>query len=449
LSHQRRIVEAVSAFDTYLQLVELTESPLIYHRWCFISAIGTLLGRNVWLPFGESKIFPHQYILLIGPPGARKSESIKQIKKLMVAAGYESFAADKSSKEQFLSDFNFGFDKIFRGIDPKSKNNPDDIGDLLDQATLGPDRNKVSEVFIGAGELQSFLGTGNSDFIVLLTDLWDAKDKHTDRVKNSDSVYIPNPTVNLLGGATSSNFARIFTENIASQGMLSRLVLVYGRGQRMRLTIPPPLDSQGKELIIDLFKEIRMRMHGPMRLTDDAYKAMDYIYQRWADLPDARLATYSGRRQDHLIKLMMICAVVDFRMEITEADVILANTILTYTELYMPQALGEFGKARNAEQSQIVLQIINDGELVGGLTARVLFQGCSQSVECMNDLVNILLKLTSANKIKSVEGVGGTPVFLPIKKKIPIKSKYIDMELLYEFRFKEAENSLQLPGDEE
>ena len=46
-------------FSLYFEYVAETEPPAIFHRWAIIPAIGAMLSRNVWLPFGAGNIFPN------------------------------------------------------------------------------------------------------------------------------------------------------------------------------------------------------------------------------------------------------------------------------------------------------------------------------------------------------------------------------------------------------
>src|SRR6187402_2504281 len=91
-------------FDMYFEYVKDTESPKVYHRWSIISAVATALGRRCWLPFGANRIFPNMYIMLVGNPGTRKSVAIKGVRKVLSAAGYDKFSAERTSKEKFLLD---------------------------------------------------------------------------------------------------------------------------------------------------------------------------------------------------------------------------------------------------------------------------------------------------------------------------------------------------------
>lgn len=434
MSKLERKIKATNGLDLYLELVELTEPPLLFHRWSFISAVAACLGRQVWLPFGEWKIYPNFYTTLIGPPGARKGVAIGTVSELLRESGYQYFSGDRSSKEKFMLDWEFGFDKINRGVEPedrKSSKTIDNVDELLTPA--GRDLTKVSEVFIKAGELEDFLGSGNSNFISTLTNLWDNLPYYTDRFKNSKSLYIPNPTVNLLGGATTTTFASIFSTNIIGQGMLSRMLLVHGKGQRLKLTIPPPLPAAQKAMIVDLLRAVRSTLYGEIGLDSAAYDALDFIYNNFAELPDARFASYSSRRFTHLLKLCIIVVACDLRTAITVEDVIFANTILTYTEKGMPTALGEFGKSRNSEVANVVLDEIRNSAAIGGITIRELFSKVSQDVDTAYDLSNICLKLAESNKIKKGNKAGEI-VLLPIDVKLGVGNQYVNFDLLWEVK---------------
>jgi hypothetical protein len=410
---------------------------LLYHRWSFISIIAAALGRNLWLPFGEDNIYPNHFITLVGPPGARKSTAINIAARILLDSGYEHFAGDSSSKEKFIMDWEHGFDKINNGIEPGVKNA--DINDVLDSSLGSVNRTGTAQAYIKAGELQDFLGTGNGGFIATLTNLWDNPPKYTDRFKNSKSIYLPNPTINLLGGATTTTFANIFSSNIIGQGMLSRLILVFGKGQRQKLTIPPPLSAELRNIIVQIVMVARTSLNGHVTLTQDAYKSIEDIYNSGTELQDARLATYSARRLTHLLKLCIVCAAIESSTVIEQSTVLLANTILTYTELYMPKALGEFGKSKSSEQSQIVMDAIYGGEDVGGLTLLELMSVVSQDIDNQHHLAEIVQKLVSAGKVYLTKNKSpGT--FMPVKKLIKTKnSSQVDFNLLYEYKFKEMD----------
>jgi hypothetical protein len=423
--------------DKYLSLMEDTEPPYLFHRWCFLSIVATALGRRLWFPFGESNIYPNMFTVLIGPPASRKSTAIKHASKLLEESGYESFAGDRSSKEKFLADWEHGFDKIYRGVEP---GNVEVAGDGLEEVLSRQDKGeRVNEAFIKAGELQDFLGGGNATFISMLTNLWDNLPHYSDRFKNSASVYISNPTVNILGGATSTSFAEMFSSNIIGQGMFSRLILVNGKSQRRKITIPPALSFEKKAEIIEILREIRTNpnLNGPISITQDASQLLTEIYTSTGGMVDSRLITYSGRRLDHLIKLAIVICATEFTREITEELLILANTILSYTELYMPNALGEFGKAKNADVSQSILDVVISEQDSGGITGDKLFERVSQNISSFQEFGMLTQKLLHSKRIRQVE-IGGRKVFMGNQKKFEDRNG-IDFNLMWEYQTREQE----------
>ena len=133
MSHENK-----DLFELYFEYVRDTEPPLIYHRWSLIAAVGAFLGRRYYMPFGDGRIFPNQYVMLIGNPGTRKSTAIKTSKKLLSSAGYDMFAAEKTTKEKFLQDL-AGMDENehlnYRATGSRSK--PVTATDVLQSLNLG------------------------------------------------------------------------------------------------------------------------------------------------------------------------------------------------------------------------------------------------------------------------------------------------------------------------
>ena len=91
-------------FLKYLEYKSGTEVPATFNRWSSIGMVGAWLGRQVYVKFGESKLYPNQYIKLMGSPGTKKSTAIKGAKRLLSEAGYDTFAGEKISKEKYLLD---------------------------------------------------------------------------------------------------------------------------------------------------------------------------------------------------------------------------------------------------------------------------------------------------------------------------------------------------------
>ena len=68
----------------YMRMTARTEPSSIFRKWCAVYAICASMRRHTWIDMHE-RIFPNMYILLIGPPAARKGTAMKQASRLLEA----------------------------------------------------------------------------------------------------------------------------------------------------------------------------------------------------------------------------------------------------------------------------------------------------------------------------------------------------------------------------
>lgn len=385
-------------FSSYLEYTSSAEPPAIFQRWCAIAGLGALLGRQYFFQHGYKTLYTNIYCMLIGSPGTRKSTSIKLMKSILMKAGYTTIAAEKSTKEKFLLD-----------LAGEDTGTVVDVDNILDRNLFGDSNGRdASEMFIMADEFNDFFGNGNLEFISLLGTLWDFSGSYKNRIKNGKSVDIPDPTISILGGNTPTGFSLAFPPEILGQGFFSRILLIHGEPNGKRIAFPRPPSEHSTNALIETLRQIKSTVFGPAQLTGTAERLLSKIYQLDPKVDDVRFASYSNRRFDHLLKLCLIVSANRFSTEITERDVIYANTILAHAEQYMPRALGEFGKAKNSDVTHKVLQIIYDAP--GAVSFKEIWKHVQPDLEKMSMLQDILVSLQSAEKIQSVPELHG---FLP------------------------------------
>lgn len=408
-------------FDRYLHYTRDTEPCSMYHRWCAISAVSALLGRRAHFSFGHFTIYPNMYVMLIGEPGARKSTAIKIVKKLVETAGYTTFGPNRTSKEKFLA-------KLAEGMHDNSDGL---IDNLLEQNLFGKlasGNDTVTECFVCNDEFNNFIGLNNVDFISLLGDFWDYEGVYKDELKNSDSNYISQPCINILGGNTHDNFNAAFPATVLGQGFFSRLLLVHGERLRAKITFPDPPDSLEKAALITNLEQLGKFSPGLMTLEPQAKKMLDTIYNNWKDLIDPRFASYSNRRFTHLLKIVLVYAATRFSSKVTAEDVLRANTVLSFTECYMSKAMGEIGKSRKSDILQKVMLIINSSEDV--ITFKDIWKHMTGDLDKMSDLSLIIQNLLAAGKIQQLPGGAG---LLPVRQMLADDSSgLVDYSILSE-----------------
>jgi energy-coupling factor transporter ATP-binding protein EcfA2 len=383
-----------------------TEAPRLFHIWCAICGVAATLGKHYYFTRGHFRIYPNLYVMLIGSPGTGKGTSINILQNLLLESGYGTFAADRSSKEKFILDFYDGFThaemepEIFLDQKNGSARHSLSTHDIFASFDLrNSEKEEAKEVFILAEEFNDFIGTNNTEFISLLTMLWSKETPYIHKLKNSRSVIINNPCVNILGGNTSAGFAMAFPAEIIGQGFLARLLPVYGEPTGKRISFPTRPLASLRTSLSERLRHIREVVKGEAAVTEDARILLDRINQQWQPMQDSRFQHYATRRFNQLIKLCLVFSAFDTRTEIS-ADVVRdANTILSHTEELMPKAIGEFGKAKNADVTSKIMEILWQSSK--GLTTKQLWMLVSSDLNQYSDLAQILSNLVHAEKVQS------------------------------------------------
>lgn len=394
-------------FSTYLAYTSNNESPAVFHRWSAIAAIGALLGRNYSQQFGHSMIAPNIYCMLLGSPGTRKSTAVKMAKKLLIQTGYDTFAADKSTKEKFLLDLaGYG--------DDGTKTAEEFLASPIEEDD-SYESHESKEIFIAADEFNDFFGNNILEFVALLGNLWDFEGVFRNRIKNGQSVVIPNPTVSMIGGNTPTGFKSVFPPEVIGQGFFSRVLLIHGERTREPIAFPKPPSELATKAVLEMFADFRVICHGQAEREPDAEALLEKIYHNWKGVPDTRFDFYGNRRFTHLLKICSIHAAAravadrDRKPRILREDVIAANTVLTSAEFGMPKALGEFGMSRTSEAAQKVMDILDKSD--EPMSFPSLYALVQRDVGTVRDFAPILQSLIQAKKVQQTDA-GYLPVRL-------------------------------------
>ena len=381
-------------FQKYFEYVGPTEAPASYHRWTAISILGTILGRQVWLPFGHGTIYPNQYIMLMGSPGTRKGTAMNIGAKLLKAAGYSRFCPDRLSKERFLMEIK-PYDASDFGIDA-------DLENLVVDAP--------SEIYAFAEEFTDLVGQGGMEFMTMLTKLWDNMERYEHPKIHGRSIVVEKPTVNIFGGNTTQGFALAVPPEAIGNGFLSRMLFIYSDPTETKITFPAPINKEIRSELIDHLKNIRDNFTGELSFTVDAMPILDRIYKNSIEVDDIRFKHYTTRRFVHLLKLCMVLAASELSKDIDARTVVRANTVLAAAERRMPKALGEFGKGKYNETSSAILDILS--RCVKPMSMNELFKKVGRDLSKMTELAEIMKSLMYAEKVQVIT-IAGKQGYMP------------------------------------
>ena len=396
-----------------IKLAENQEAADFSYLWAGLSCIAAQLARNVYIPFGNGKIYPNLYVMFVGDPGKRKSTAIKDLKKRIKAAGYQNICGDKVTMQKYLLDL--------AGVGEGSIEDSN-ITEFNLGITLGT--NDYVESYINQDEFSDFIGINNYPFISLLGNFWDIDEPYVYRTKNGQSIEIPSPIVNILGATTPSQFNTIFPPAISEQGFLSRLIIVNIPESKRKIARPLPSDASVVEKVVDGLKAVR-KLSGELVMSDAVWAKLEEIYLSWQPVEDTRFAHYSTRRHTQLLKLCILATCSRYTIEMSVDDVIFANTLLSFTEHFMPQALGQFGKNKDGDVNSKVISYLRSSFPTAKSLQDIIIP-ISTETDVLS-LQKILTNLVVAEKVVATSNGKYLPK-LPSYK--DIKTSHVDWSML-------------------
>ena len=396
-----------------VKLAENQEAADFSYLWAGLSCIAAQLARNVYIPFGNGRIYPNLYIMFVGDPGKRKSTAIKDLKKRIKATGYQNICGDKVTMQKYLLDL--------AGVGEGSAEDSN-ITEFNMGITLGT--NDYVESYINQDEFSDFIGINNYPFISLLGNFWDIDEPYVYRTKNGHSIEIPSPIVNILGATTPSQFNTIFPPAISEQGFLSRLLIINIPESKRKIARPLPSEEQVIDKVVDGLKAVR-KLSGELVMSDAVWDKLEEIYLSWKPVEDTRFAHYSTRRHTQLLKLCMLTTCSRFTIEMSVDDVIFANTLLTFTEHFMPQALGQFGKNKDGDVSSKIIAYLRSNFPQAKSIADILIPIGTETT--YKDLPVLLNNLIVADKIVRTSSGDYLPKVPSYKD---IRTNHVDWEML-------------------
>jgi len=310
--------------DSFIKFMANKGSPTLYTKWTAIFVISAACERRVWMTTTKGILYPNQYIVLVGPAGIGKS--------VCTNFAYDLLNSLRTPETEFH-------------IAPTSVTKASLI-DALEHAerrlvrpTHVPPVVTFNSLAIIPNELGVFLPSWESDFMNVMTDLWDCKRySETRRTKNL-SISINAPQLNMLSATTPAYLNGLLPEGAWEQGFMSRTLLAYsGEVIYGNLFGGVTLDEKLWE---DLTHDIRSiyKLFGELTITEEAQEALNaWARSGGAPTPDhPKLMSYNSRRAAHLLKLCMVAAVAsDNELIVTLDHFVEALDWLTELETFIP-----------------------------------------------------------------------------------------------------------------
>ena len=316
--------------DGFMALTENSEPPVLYRKWCAISAIASALQRKVKLELGLSlTIYPNFYIVLVGPSATGKGTAMRYVYDIIKEIPAIKQAAQATSLQSLIRRM--------------KETNLTDVGA---DGTM----KFHSSITIFSEEFTVFLGYHNQELMAALCDWYDCRDKWVYDTIKRDREEIVGVWVNILGGTTPDNIQSSFPMEAIGGGLTSRIIFV-NEEKRNKLVIFPAATLAEIELQQYLIRDLEQisLLSGNYQYTEGA---LDF-YADWcidADrnppFHDKKFDGYNGRRRNHLNSIAMVCAASRSNdLSITRYDIERAASLLAEVEVKMGTVFRGIGKS--------------------------------------------------------------------------------------------------------
>ena len=269
-------------FLTLYQLYaeEITDASPDYHRFMGLCLLGTILKTQVWFPFGDKRLFPNIWMILLGESTLdRKSTAIGIADRLLQRYCHRSGLKTMSYPNEFSHESLLNtFSKQPQGI-----------------------------FFID--EFATFLGTLNKSYNEgskgLFATFYEFDGVYRRELRNRN-FEIDHPCFSQAAVSTVSWFLEHLKESDIEGGLIVRYLLIPSTRKGKYKPLPPMADDNKRNLMYNWFDNFR-KLKGAAYFTPRAEAIHNEWYSRMrARIHNSQLAPFLGRLQAYLIKFSMM-----------------------------------------------------------------------------------------------------------------------------------------------
>ena len=299
------ILEYSEGFDAH------TEAPRQYCIWAAISAIGAVLKNKIYHKHGSFKIFPNQYIILTGPPGIGKGESIHPVYNIVRELGLANVISDRITAPKILEKMAGGFPVAGSSIK---------IGT---NGSLTVAKDTSTTLF--SMELPILIG-GSDWMLPFLCEMWDRGEYDYD-TKNNGSVFVKGLCTSLIAGCVPDYIRKLNKDATASinGGFTARAIFVFADQKSKSISWPKEWvpDQALKDDLVTI-----SNLQGKVTIDQNARYEFEKFYRNTVieDNDSDVVAHFKRRYHVHVLKLAMIFSAAE-RDDLVVSDIHMINAI--------------------------------------------------------------------------------------------------------------------------
>jgi hypothetical protein len=292
----KKIVPVDSFIGQYMKYMSYVETAESYDFWCALWAIGTGVGRGVYVDRPNSPVYLNWYIILAAESGTtRKSTAITSISGIL--EGTATLLTGKTSPENL---------ELY----------------LHDNSTA----NGKATAHFAVSELVTILGREGymSTMPGLLTDLYDCQKLRTSPGTLAMGELVQkNVYVTFLSASTPSWLVTAINPSVIEGGFTSRVIFVVDDNRKRSIAWPRRRESDEFDSLRSSFGKLREegQANEQIGISKGGLKKFSNWYNSRATHTDPFMSSFEAREDDHLLRIAACLAVNDGTLEIQSGHI--------------------------------------------------------------------------------------------------------------------------------
>jgi len=286
-----------------MEYMSYVETAVSYDFWCALWAIGTGVGRGVYVDRPNSPVYLNWYIILAAEAGTtRKSTAISSISNLL--RGTHTLLTGKTS--------------------------PEALELYLHDASA---KDGAARASFAVSELVTILGREGymSTMPGLLTDLYDCHDlRKSPGTEKHGPLEQKNVYVTFLSASTPAWLVTAINPSVIEGGFTSRVVFIVDDNRKRAIAWPKHRNAGASDDLNTIFQDTITAAQGIGSITISAggLKKFTAWYNSRATHTDPFMSGFEAREDDHLLRVAACLAINDGTLEIQSGHIGLGSKII-------------------------------------------------------------------------------------------------------------------------
>jgi hypothetical protein len=287
----KKLVPDDSFIGQYMKYMSVVETAESYDFWCALWAIGTGVGRGVYVDRPNSPVYCNWYIILAAEAGTtRKSTAIRSIRDIVE-----------------------GTSTILGG-----KTSPEALELLLHESTR---KGGGATASFAVSELVTILGREGymSTMPGLLTDLYDCpKERRSPGSLKSGEIIQQDVYINFISASTPAWLVTAINPSVIEGGFTSRVIFVVDDARKRAIAWPETREDEATTKLKQLYESTvdRAKRQQGLSISEGGLKKFRQWYNNRATHADPFLSSFEAREDDHTLRLAAGLAINDGTLEL-------------------------------------------------------------------------------------------------------------------------------------